>query len=64
MLDELMDFIGSLEWQDHKPDAVDRVLRHLTLWLFCAAAGYLTGQYICGVFDIGVIGELWKQSKN
>lgn len=60
MLDELFDFIGSLEWQGHKPDAVDLALRYVTLLLFCAAAGYLTGQGVCIYFDIGVIGEHWR----
>ena len=60
MLQELLDFIGSLEWQGHKPDAVDLALRYVTLLFVCAAAGYLTGQVVCIYFDIGVLGEQWR----
>jgi hypothetical protein len=60
MLSEILEFIGELEWQEHKPDLLERMLNQLVWWMFCAGAGYICGQALCIYFDIGVVGEQWR----
>lgn len=63
MIDEILQFIGGLEWQNHKPDRTDKILNAITHYLIIASAGYLTGQAICIIFDIGIIGKQWRQEQ-
>ncbi len=64
MLQELLDYIveKDWEWQPRKPDAVDTFISWLTLCLFMSVVGYIFGQWLCIVFDIGIIGQQWRES--
>lgn len=65
MLQELLDYIvdHQWEWTPKKPDAVDRFINSLAICLFMSAAGYMFGQWLCIVFDIGIIGQQWRDTK-
>ena len=56
MLNELLEFIGTLEWQESKHCPVNSVINRICFWFFCSACGYLTGQAICIIFGIGILG--------
>lgn len=64
MLDEIFNFIGTLEWQGHKPDKVERTINRIAYYLMVAASGYMAGQTICIIFDIGIVGHQWRQEKS
>lgn len=63
MLQELLDYIvgHQWEWTPKNPDPVDKFISWLTLCFFMSAAGYVFGQWLCIVFDIGVIGQQWRE---
>jgi len=65
MLCELIDFILSQdwEWQPRRSDPVDSFLAWLCWCLFMCLSGYISGQVVCIVFDIGVVGELWRSGQ-
>ena len=65
MLCELIDFILSQdwEWQPRKSDHVDSFFAWLCWCLFMCLSGSISGLVVCFVFDIGVVGELWRSGQ-
>lgn len=50
-LAEFVKFLGECEFQKEEKEPAKQIINYITLYLFSANAGYITGQAVYFVFD-------------